>query len=99
MSKRRVDIDTLDLTSDRYGYRKTSLKKIARLSGEDRKNLGYDYSQTLFSSNISRHIVRKNTVSNFIVYLNDWFVELLNTVKRVKNFKNFTVDKDYTYID
>lgn len=99
MARSRVDIDGLDLTAGRFGYKKKSLYKIARNSGESRLNVGHDYTDTLFKNNISKHILRKQSVANFIIFINDWFVELLQNVKRVKNFKNFTVDKDYTYID
>lgn len=60
---------------------------------------GYDYRNTLMSNSVSPYLLRNLKVSNFIKYLNDICVEYIETVKKIRVFYNFTVDKDYRNIN
>ena len=60
---------------------------------------GYDYKNTLISNSVSPYLLRNLKVSNFIKYLNDIAVEYVETVKKVRVYYNFTVDKDYRNIN
>lgn len=79
-------------------YKAKPLYKLAECFGEERKHLPYDYKETLLSKMLSPYIYRKRDVSNFLEFINDWIVTLLEGVGKLKILKNFTVDKDYKYI-
>ena len=89
----------IDLYDGLYKYRRKSLYGIARTAGEQRKNLGFDYSQSIFKKTMSPHILRSSNISDFVQFLNDWFVLLINSTKKMRIFRNYTVDKDYKHID
>jgi len=79
-------------------YNAESLYKIMEIQGEKRKNLPYDYSETLLSKTLSPYIYRKSDTSIFLTFINDWIVALIRGVGKLKIFKNFTVDRDYKHI-
>jgi len=66
---------------------------------DELKNTGYDYSKTLFKKSASPYLFRNQKLANFISYLNDVFVEYIETVKKIRVFYNFTVPKDYRKIN
>lgn len=63
-------------------------------SGESRLNLGYDYRKNLMKRSVSSHLLKNKTLATFIGYLNDIFVKDIDSVKRIKTFFNYIVDKD-----
>jgi len=79
-------------------YKAKPLYKLAETFGEERKNLPYNYKETLLSKMLSPYIYRKRDISGFLDFINDWVVSLLEGVGKLKILKNFTVDKDYKYI-
>lgn len=79
-------------------YKARPLYKLAETFGEERKHLPYDYKETLLSKMLSPYIYRKINTSNFLEFINDWIVVLLEGVGKLKILKNWTVDKDYKYI-
>ena len=79
-------------------YKARPLYKLAETFGEERKNLPYNYKETLLSKMLSPYIYRKRDISGFLDFVNDWVVSLLEGVGKLKILKNFTVDKDYKYI-
>jgi hypothetical protein len=83
----------------RFGYKKPSLYNLARTAGEERLNVAYDYKNEVMSRNISKHLLRVPIIFYFTVYLNDYFVNLINTTKVVRIFRVFSVNKDYQYIN
>jgi hypothetical protein len=83
----------------RYGYKKTSLYSLARTAGEQRINTAYDYANTVVSNSVSKHLLRVPIIYYFTVYVNDYFVNLINTTKIVRIFRVFSVNKDYQYIN
>ena len=79
-------------------YKAKSLYKCTESYGEERKNLPFDYTETLLSKMLSPYIYRNNTASQFLEFVNDWIVTLLRGVGELKIFKNFTVERDYKHI-
>lgn len=65
----------------------------------DLKWQGYDYKETLISNAVSPYLLRNLRMSNFLKYLNDICVEYVETVKKVRVYYNFTVDKDARHIN
>jgi hypothetical protein len=88
-----------DILNDRFSYKKKSLYKIAKTRGELRENLSFDYTNEVISRSVSKHLLRVPIIYYFTVYVNDYFVNLINTTKQVKIFRVFSVDKDYEYIN
>jgi hypothetical protein len=66
---------------------------------DDLKWKGYDYKQTLISNSVSPYLLRNLRMSNFLKYLNDIAVEYVETVKKIRVYYNFTVDKDARHIN
>jgi hypothetical protein len=60
---------------------------------------GYDYKETLISNAVSPYLLRNLIMSNFLKYLNDICVEYVETVKKIRVYYNFTVDKDARHIN
>jgi len=83
----------------RFGYKKKSLYQLAKTAGEERLNIGYDYRSEIITRNISKHLLRVPIIYYYIVYLNDYFVNLIDTTKHVRIFRVFSVNKDYQYIN
>lgn len=68
-------------------------------SGNQLKNTGYDYSNTLYSKNSSGYIFRNTKVAGYIQYLNNIMFEYVETVKKIRVYYNYTVKKDYRKIN
>ena len=62
--------------------------------GEDRKNLGYDYKETLLKNSLSNRMFKNDILSAFIGKINTIMVEAVDSVKLIKTFFNYTVHKD-----
>lgn len=88
-----------NVISGRFGYKKPSLYNMARTAGEDRINIAYDYRNEVMLRNISKHLTRVPIIYYYVVYLNDYFVNLIDTTKKVRIFRVFSVNKDYQYIN
>jgi hypothetical protein len=88
-----------NVLNGRFGYKKQSLYKLAKTAGEERSNIAYDYSTSIIEKNVSKHLLRIPIVYYFTLYLNDYFVNLINTTKIVRIFRVFSVDKDYQHIN
>ena len=59
------------------------------------QHTGYDYRNTIMKNSLSIDIVYGNTVlSTFVKYLNDIMYELIESVKQIKTFANFAMDKN-----
>lgn len=83
----------------RFGYKKPSLYSLAKTSGEQRSNIAFDYTNDVIKRSISKHLLRVPIIYWFTVYMNDYFVNLINTTKKVRIFRVFSVNKDYQYIN
>jgi len=83
----------------RFGYKKPSLYNLARTAGEDRINIAFDYRKEIITRNISKHLLRVPIIYYYMIYLNDYFVNLVDTTKQIRIFRVFSVDKNYQYIN
>ena len=56
---------------------------------------GYDYKDNLMKNAISKRFFAGNDMAeNFVKYVNDILYESIESVKTLRNFFNYTVDKD-----
>ena len=83
------------LFKDLLVYKRKKLYKIAKHRKDDNLNVKYDYKKNgLLKSQISPHIMRNQTMREFLLFVNDYMLALLDQVRYLKNFGNFTVEKD-----
>jgi len=75
------------------------LYDISERYGEELKNQGLNYSNVLMKKTSSSYLFKNNNLSIFIEYLNDIMFSLIENVKKIKVFVNFTVDKNYKNIN
>lgn len=83
---------------DLLKYKLKNLYDGAKTRKDNRLNLGFDYRDSLMQRNLSNHILRNQTMSDFIGFLNDYMYNILSSVKKLKQFKNYTVKKNDTNI-
>ena len=62
-------------------------------------NIDFDYRNDVIKLNVSKHLLRVPIIYWFTVYMNDYFVNLIDTTKKVRIFRVFSVNKDYQYIN
>ena len=60
---------------------------------------GYDYSKTLIKNSVSPYLYNNKKLGGFLYTLNDIMVYLVNSVKYIRNFFNYAVEKDYQKIN
>lgn len=82
------------LFKDLLVYKRKRLYKIAKHRKDDLKNTRYDYDNILLQNQLSRFIQRNQTMREFLGFINDIIINLLRQVRYLRNFKNFTVEKD-----
>ena len=83
------------LFKDLLVYKRKKLYKIAKNRKDDNLNVKYDYKKNgLLKNQISPHIMRNQTMREFLLFVNDYMLALLDQVRYLKNFGNFTVEKD-----
>jgi len=75
-------------------YKLKNLYSGAKTRKDNRLNTGHDYSNSLMQNNLSRHILRNQTMTDFISFLNDYLTHILDSVKSLQQWKNYTVKKD-----
>lgn len=88
-----------DLYSGLYKYKRQSLYRIAQTAGEERKNLKFDYSNSIFRKTMSSHMFRNQTLFDFLGFGNDLWVKMVDSIKQYRIFKIYSVDKDYKHIN
>lgn len=79
-------------------YKRKKLYDVAKRRNDIRLNSGFDYKDNLFNLMLSKHIQRNQTVREFILFINDYFYNIIKGVKYLKTFKNYTVEKDNTNV-
>lgn len=85
----------MSLFKDLLVYRRKRLYKISKHRKDDNVNVKYDYKKHgLLNKQISPHIRRNQTMREFLMFVNDYILALLDQVRALKNFSNFTVEKD-----
>lgn len=83
------------LFKDLLVYKRKRLYKISKHRKDDNVNVKYDYKKNgLLDKQMSPHIRRNQTMREFLIFVNDYMVALLDQVRFLKNFGNFTVEKD-----
>ena len=83
------------LFKDLLVYKRKRLYKISKHRKDDNVNVKYDYKKNgLLDKQMSPHIRRNQTMREFLIFVNDYIIALLDQVRFIKNFGNFTVEKD-----
>ena len=68
--------------------------KETYLPFEKRKNLGFQYEDYVLKKTLSKRLFNNQTMSGFLVYINDMMYETIESVKKRKTFFNYIVDKN-----
>tara|TARA_Y100001958_G_C21162919_1_gene496382 strand:- start:835 stop:1110 length:276 start_codon:yes stop_codon:yes gene_type:complete len=78
-------------------YRRKRLYKVAKHRRDSNLNTKFDYKtgeRSLIKRVMSPHILRNQTMREFTVFINDFMLNLLDQVRYLKGYKNFTIEKD-----
>lgn len=86
-------------TDDLFNYKRESLYEIARTEGEERHDLTYDYRDTVMKNSLSDHLFRKENIYTFLIFVNDFWVNLIDTTKKISLFKAYSVSKNYRHVN
>lgn len=81
-----------------YKYKLDKKYNTTKTLNDARLNEGRDYSYDLMKKGLSQHIQRKDTMKDFIEFIQDMFVRSTKTVTQLKLFKAFAMPKDYTNV-
>ena len=84
----------MSLYNDLYRYKREKLYSIKKARKDSRKYLGYDYSSNLMQNSLSSHILRNQTISDFVEFLTDYYYNTIKQIRIMKNWKNYTIKKD-----
>tara|TARA_B100000900_G_C20600006_1_gene725076 strand:- start:4498 stop:4767 length:270 start_codon:yes stop_codon:yes gene_type:complete len=84
----------MGLYDDLYRYKRENRYNYHKIRKDSRKYMGYDYSNDLIKSKISSHIFRNETMNTFIEFLQDYYMNTISQIRKMKNWKNYTVHKD-----
>ena len=85
----------MSLYKDLYKYKLIKKYNLTKSMNDLRRNEGRDYSNDLLKNSLSKHIQRKDTMRDFISFIQDVFVENVKNVTKLKLFKAFAMPKDY----
>jgi len=92
-------IDPEKATEGLFTYRRPRLYRVACEDCNSRKNLGFDYTDDVIKKTVSPHILRNEVHNKFLIFINDYVVNLINAVKKVRIHRVYSVDKDYEHIN
>lgn len=79
-------------------YKRRKIYDITKHRKDSRLNTGFDYKDRLFGLMVSNHIQRNQIVREFMLFLNDYFYNIIKGVKYLKVFKNYTIEKNDTNV-
>jgi len=79
-------------------YKRKKIYDVAKHRKDSRLNIGYDYKDNLVNKMVSKHIQRNQTIREFILFVNDYFYNIIKSVKYLNAFKNYTIEKDDTNV-
>lgn len=83
------------LFKDLLVYKRKRLYKIAKHRKDSTLNTRYDYnSKGLLKNQLSHHIQRNQVMREFLMLVEDYILKILDQVRYLKSYKNFTVEKD-----
>lgn len=77
----------------------THPKEQLRYIGWDVKYQGYDYSKTLIRNSLSKYLYANPKLAVFLDHLNDLMLNLVESVKYIRNYYNYAVPKNYRKIN
>ena len=86
------------LFKDLLRYKLLNLYDAAKTRKDSRTDLGINYGDKLMQRNLSSHILRSQTMSDFIGFLNDYMMNIIKTIKKAQQWSNFTVKKEDTQV-
>ena len=78
---------------------KNSLYKLTLEYKQELLYTGFDYEGVIINKVSSKYLFQNKNLSQFISKLNDSFFNLIESVKYIRIFINYTVPKDYKYIN
>lgn len=78
---------------------KKSLYDISLQNGTDIKNTGFDYEHVLLKKVSSSYLYKNRILGNIMFFVNKILVTYVDSVKKIRIFSNFTVDKNYKNIN
>lgn len=84
----------MSLFTGLYKYKLSKKYDLTKTLNDRKLNLGRDYSDDLLRNAISKHIQRNSTMSTFVNFIQDLFVNNVKAVSKLKVFKAFSVNKD-----
>jgi len=65
----------------------------------DRKHTGFDYSEVLLKRTLSSRMFNNDKTSGFLQRINTIMVEIIDSVKLIKTYRNYTVHKNDRYVN
>lgn len=78
---------------------KESLYNISKTRLTRLKNIGYDYKNKIFEKSLSPYLLRDNNRKDILLQYEKILYFLIEKVKYIKNFFNYTVDKNYKHLN
>lgn len=76
-------------------YKDSIYQKMYR-DPEERKNMGYNYRDGLLSKFLSPMMYFNPRLSEFLYKIEPLFTEILDSVKKIQFYQNYTIDKNDT---
>ena len=84
----------MGLYDDLYRYKREKIYDIKKSAKDNKKYLGYDYKNDLITNRVSRHIIRNQTILYFLQFCTDYYYNTIKQIRVMKNWKNYTANKD-----
>jgi len=85
----------MSLYKNLFTYKRKRLYDVAKEKQDVRLNGPGNYqTKGLLANMLSRHIQRNKVVSEFIQFLDDYLLNILNANRFLRSYKNYTVKKD-----
>ena len=84
----------MGLYDDLYRYKREKIYDIKKSAKDNKKYLGYDYKNDLITNRVSRHIMRNQTILDFVQFCTDYYYNTIKQIRVMKNWKNYTANKD-----
>lgn len=80
---------------DLLGYKSEKLYDVKKKRQDIRFNQGRDYKEDgILRNSVSPFILRSQTLSEFVGFLDDALYNITSGIRFLKNFKNYTTEKD-----
>ena len=77
-----------------YRYKRVKLYDTRKEAKNNKKYLGFDYRNTFMINFLSRHIWRNDRMYDFLGFCTDYFYNTIKQIRVMKNWKNYTSNKD-----